>query len=312
MRVVETGTAFRVLTVVTVLGIFALVTLGGVVRLTGSGLGCPDWPLCHGRVIPPLDAPTLIEYSHRLMATVVGILVLSTTLIVWRYYRKQAWLLVPATAGVLLLIAQVLLGGVTVLEELPDNIVMAHLATAEAMLASMVVVSVVALRGSSFPVRGDAEPQGRDLFSGFTLVALIGAFGLLLTGSYVAVSGYAPACGQAWPLCDGQLIPKGYNATMHMAHRVAAALVGLLILAVLIAAWRRRLERRVLGWTAAAVGGLFLAQIIVGATVLWTGFTLSARLLHLDIATLVLVGLTVLGVLSYSEPKYAQEGSGSA
>ena len=97
------------------------------------------------------------------MATVVGILVLSTTLIVWRYYRKQAWLLVPATAGVLLLIAQVLLGGVTVLEELPDNIVMAHLATAEAMLASMVVVSVVALRGSSFPVRGDAEPQGKGL-----------------------------------------------------------------------------------------------------------------------------------------------------
>ena len=308
----ETGQAFRVLTVVTVLGIFALVTLGGVVRLTGSGLGCPDWPLCHGKIIPPLDAPTLIEYSHRLMATAVGVLVLATALIIWRHYRNQPWLVVPATTGVLLLVTQVLLGGITVLEELPDNIVMAHLATAEAMIASMVVVCVVALCGSSFRVSHGYARQGRDLFPALTLVALTGALGLLVTGSYVAVSGSAPACGQWWPLCDGQLVPEGYNATMHMVHRVAALLVGVLILGVIIAAWRRRRQHRALGWTAAAVGGLLLAQIMVGATVLWMGFPLSARLLHLAVATLVWVGLTVLAVLTFSGPNIALKGAESA
>ena len=239
------GAPFRVLTVVTVLSLFALVTLGGVVRLTDAGLGCPDWPLCHGKIIPPFDTSTLIEYSHRMMATVVGGLILITVVVVWRSYRQWPWMLVPATLGLILLIIQVLLGGVTVLEELSPKIVVAHLATAEALIVSLVVVCMVALFGSSLSgPREDANGRWLPLPI-LALLAALAAYGLLLTGSYVAASGAAPACGQGWPLCSGQLIPEGHYPMMHMLHRLVALLVGLFIAAVLALAWRRRRERAI-------------------------------------------------------------------
>ena len=299
---------FRILTLVTVLSILALVTIGGVVRLTESGLGCPDWPLCHGKIVPPLDTHTLIEYSHRLMASVVGLLVLVTTLIVWRSYRKQPWLFFPATLGLLLLVVQVVLGGITVLRELSAGVVVAHLATAEALMASMVVVCVIAVLGHPQLIfRRDAE--GR--WSGFgmlTLGAVLAVYGLLLTGSYVAATGAAPSCGQSWPLCQGQLFPDGSYAISHMVHRAVALLVGALVVTVLILAWRRKRERSTLGWAAVVVGGLFLVQVLVGAGVVMMGFPLAARLLHLVMATLVWVGLAALAVLAYTVPKLSPRG----
>lgn len=309
-RVERAGLAFQALTVATVLSIFGLVVLGGVVRLTGSGLGCPDWPLCHGKVIPPLDTATLIEYSHRLLASVVGVLVLATTLVVWRSYRNQPWLLIPATLGLLLLVVQVFLGGFTVLKELASEMVLAHLATAEALLACMVVVCVVALAGpspslggkySAFGSQGGIN-GGRDRLPIVALGALLAAYALLLSGSYVTVSGATVACGQWWPLCQGQVIPEGYYATMHALHRVLALPVGILIVAALVLAWRRKREQSLLGWVAAGVGGLFLAQVFVGASVLWAGFPLEGRLLHLAMASLVWVGLAALAVLSITRP----------
>src|SRR3990172_8788410 len=134
-----------------VVATFLLIVLGAVVRVSGSGLGCPDWPLCHGRLIPPLDIPTLIEYSHRLMASVLGILVFATAVLAKRSYYWERRIVLPATIGLSLLLLQVILGGATVLLELPGLVVLAHLALAEALLASMVVVYVVAQRGQSSP-----------------------------------------------------------------------------------------------------------------------------------------------------------------
>ena len=302
------GLPFRALTLTTVLSIFVLVTLGGVVRLTGSGLGCPDWPLCHGQIIPPADTHTLIEYSHRLMASVVGILVVVTAVIVWRSYRWQPWLLVPATVGLVLLLAQILLGGVTVLRELPANIVLAHLATAEALMASMVVVCLVALRGPSSPDFRGHHRKGWDRLSIVTLGAVLATYGLLLIGSYVTVSGSTAACGLSWPLCHGQILPEGFNAVMHMVHRLAALVVGASILAVLLTAWRKRREWQTIGLVAAVVGGLFLVQVLIGALILWLGFPIAARVLHLSIATLVWVGLAGLAVLAYTAPKSSLTG----
>lgn len=314
-RAGSVGAGFRGLTLATVIFTLALVTLGGVVRLTDSGLGCPDWPLCHGKIIPPADTATLIEYSHRLLASVTGLLVLATTIIVWRSYRKQPWLLVPATLAFILLIVQVLLGGFTVLRELPASIVLAHLATAEALIATLVVVCMVAFRGPPLAdSREGGHRGGLDRFLILVLVTLLAGYALLLSGSYVTVSGATVSCGQWWPLCQGQFIPEGYYATIHMAHRVVGLLVGALIVAVLVMAWRRKDELPAMRWTTVIVGGLFLVQIMIGATILWMGFPLILRLLHLVAATLVWVGLAALAVLSYrpATPTSALKGVSGA
>ena len=296
------GFGFRVLAVSTVASIFGLVILGGVVRLTESGLGCPDWPLCHGKVVPPLDGPTLIEYFHRLAASLVGLLVLVTVLIAWRHYKRRPWIVVPASLGLLLLVVQVLLGGVTVLEELSSKLVLAHLATAEALMAAMVVVCLVALQGSAHLSVAENGGATQDRFSILALAVAAAVFVLLLSGSYMTVSGAAVSCGQWWPLCQGQSLPEGYYQTVHMAHRGVALVVGLLIAWVVILAWRRRQGRPAVGGMALAVGVLFLGQILVGAMILWMGFPLATRLLHLAMATLVWVSLAALAVLAHTAP----------
>lgn len=306
--VTSVGRRFQVLTIVTVASLFALVTLGGVVRLTDSGLGCPDWPLCHGKVIPPLDKHTLIEYSHRLMASVTGLMVLAAVIVVWRSYRGQPWLVVPASLGLVLLVVQVLVGGVTVLEELPASIVVAHLAIAQALMAAMVLVSLVALRGAPRIETGG----GRGWLPVVALGAALGSYAVLLTGAHVAASGATVSCGQEWPLCSGSLLPEGYYATMHMLHRVMALVGGLLIVGVLVMAWRRRRGTDILGWVAAAVATVFLFQMIVGGVTILSGFPMTGRLLHLAVATLVWVGLVILALQTLSAPRLRPEGPGNA
>ncbi|HEV3473851.1 MAG TPA: COX15/CtaA family protein, partial [Actinomycetota bacterium] len=108
----------RRLTTATAAATLALVTIGGVVRATGSGLGCPDWPKCHGRWIPPLEIESLIEYSHRLTAAVVGVLVLVTAYVAWRRARGDRAVLWPAAAAVPVVIVQAGLGRAAVVGEL--------------------------------------------------------------------------------------------------------------------------------------------------------------------------------------------------
>src|SRR6202022_2419100 len=103
---------FRRLAVLTAIFAYLQIALGGVVRVSGSGLGCPDWPLCHGRPYPPADAHAIIEYSHRAVGTVTGILIIATVVLAWVVYRTRrpvvAWL---ATASLIGGVGEGALGG---------------------------------------------------------------------------------------------------------------------------------------------------------------------------------------------------------
>ena len=284
------GRPFKTLAVTTVVTTFGLVVLGGVVRLTDSGLGCPDWPLCHGQLIPPADKATLIEYSHRLLASVVGVLAIATTVVVWLKWRHVRWMSVPAALGVVLLVGQGVLGGFTVLRELPGELVLAHLATAELLIACYLIIALAAFR---HPAPGGMYGLiNSDKFVLAVLATALLNYGLILSGSYVTVSGAATACGESWPLCHG--LPQGLLPNIHMGHRFVALFAGLATVGVACAAWSRRLENPVLGYGAAFAAGAFLLQVALGAGIVWEGFPLSLRLAHLAIATLMWLGLVAM------------------
>ncbi len=187
--------AFRGLSIATAVATYALVVLGGVVRVSGSGLGCPDWPLCHGRLLPPLNLHAIIEYSHRGTASLTSTLVVVTALVAWVGWRHRRDILIPATVALGLLVVQVALGAITVQLELPPMIVLAHLATAMALLAAVCVTAVAAvLTAPGAPTDVSARRRARG--------AAAGTFLLILSGSLVVGSGASGACN-AWPLCGG-------------------------------------------------------------------------------------------------------------
>lgn len=285
-------TGYQKLAVAATSAIYALVIMGGVVRVTGSGLGCPDWPLCHGQVIPPLEKPVLIEYSHRLAATAGGFLVVGLAVATWVTHRRSTVMVVAATAAVVLLVFQALLGGVTVVNELPPNIVTAHLAIALVLLALLLLVTTLAFLS---PQSGG----GPAAIPWLPVAAALGTYGLILSGSYVVGKGASIAC-EGWPLCNGEVIPGGNErVVIHFAHRLAAAGAGALIVALVVQAWRRQPRVRPLVMTATLALAIYVAQALLGASNIWFQLAPGVRAAHLGVGTAVWMTLVLHVILAY-------------
>ena len=301
--------AFRVLAVVSLVAAFAQVTLGGIVRVTGSGLGCPDWPLCHGQLIPPFEFATLLEYSHRLSASLLGVLVLATAIIVLLRYRSNRWGKNSILTALALVLVAAVLGGATVLTELAWWLRLLHLGIAEGVVAALVIAVVVSWRvGAKTPT--DALGEGDTGMSGLMLAALIGVFLLILSGSYIVGAGYGSSCG-TWPLCRGSLFPEGRPYIEHMAHRYFAAIIGIIVLAVAYSAWQNRFRLPSVGWSGMLLFIAFAAQIIVGALTVWLGFTPEIKAIHLSMATLVWIALVFVAALGYVPMRFDRADSES-
>jgi heme A synthase len=287
---------FRGLSLAAASSTFALVVLGGVVRVTGSGLGCPDWPLCHGSVLPPLEAEAIIEYTHRVVASaLVGPLVLATCGLAWIAYRWEPWLTIPAAAALLLLVGQAILGGVTVVNELPGEIVMAHLALGEALLGCLVLISVIAYRGPpALPAAGWAGS-----FPWLSLASAGVVYIILLSGSYVTNAGATGACLD-WPLCQGDILPEHRLQMIHVAHRFVAAVAGLFLAFVLYLGIRQGHRPESTRLLSKGIAALFVAQVLIGAVIVWLKFPADFRALHLGMATAIWGALLVLAALSFT------------
>src|SRR5919206_1200291 len=137
-------TRYQALAAVAAAGTYLLIVVGGVVRVSGSGLGCPDWPTCHGQLVPPLEATAIIEYTHRLLGAIVSPLILATTLGAWLFRRRERGLVVAATLAPVLLAVQIGLGAVVVRLELPAMVVLVHLTFALVILGLLIWVAVQA------------------------------------------------------------------------------------------------------------------------------------------------------------------------
>ena len=287
--------AFRFLALASSVAALAQITLGGVVRVTGSGLGCPDWPLCHGQLIPPFEFATLVEYSHRLSASALSILVLATLILAWLYLRNNRWALWLSAIGMGLVVLAAALGGATVLTELTWWVRLFHLAIAEGVVACMVIATVAGWRSKEARVvAGSNNYTGkfrRHLYATSVAVLL-----LILSGSYIVGFGAGSSCA-TWPLCRGSFFPEGSASAIHMGHRYVAAIVGLMVIGAAAIAWKQRGNSSGMGLAGPVLAGLFVLQVLVGAATIWSGFGLELKAAHLSLATLVWMFLIYMTAL---------------
>jgi heme A synthase len=282
-------TAFRRLAVVTTGFAYLQIALGGVVRVSGSGLGCPDWPLCHGRPYPPADPHAIIEYSHRTVGSITGLLLIATVVAAWLLFRRRrrslAWLATGALAAVAV---EGLIGGAVVIRELAPWLVLVHLALAMLILGLLALTAV-----RTMPAAASAPAAMRTL----TVVAAAVTFGLLLTGSSVVASGADQFC-RSWPLCGSGLQPdfSGVNA-FTMVHRLAAGLAGVFDVYVLIKALRRTDVSGFQGTAALTIVALGL-QVVAGAAAARYDNALADGF-HVALASAVWLGMATLAALSF-------------
>ena len=266
---------------------FSLVVIGGIVRITGSGMGCPDWPLCYGQLIPPFEFHTLIEYVHRLVALLVALTIAGIALFVLLRYRQTKSLVTLTAAVIFLYLFQAVLGGITVLTGNTPWSVSMHLGNAMLLFGSILVIAAVLTAGRG--VEEETSQKARGDFSRMAFLNAAGVFVLILSGSYVVGSGASGAC-VAWPLCDSNLFPADLLQWVHMGHRLVAAVIGIyLVMTCLRARQESGMVERVGTWLL----WLFIAQVVIGGANVLLGFPIVLNAMHLALATAVW-GLAVM------------------
>src|SRR3954471_14051841 len=291
-------TGYQALAVVAAAGTYLLIVFGAIVRVTGSGLGCPDWPTCHGQLVPPLETAAIIEYTHRLLGALVSPLILATTVGAWLVRRRQRAVLLPALALPVLLVIQILLGAVVVWLELPAMAVLVHLGFAMAILGLLVWIAVAAgPLPRARPPSAAAGARARRLI-GWAHATTTLAFLLVLVGAYVRATGAGYAC-VGFPGCNGEALPFGANrlVDLHLFHRLLAYTVAALAAVVLWQAWRTWRWLPAVPRAATILAALLVLQIGIGAVAVSTGLSAHARGAHVAGAAAVWAAAVALTCL---------------
>ena len=290
--------AFTTFSILSLISAIAQVALGGVVRVTDSGLGCPDWPLCHGQIIPPFEFTTIIEYSHRLSASLLILLVFVSTILAWKRLGNHhiSTQFMIFASGLVLVAA--ILGGITVLTELKWWVVLIHLGIAESVVACI----AIAIVNGNKPNNSKGLPRLSNKptwFMPVLITALVSTFLLILSGSYMVGLGYGSSCG-TWPLCQGNILPTMEPFAVHMLHRYLALIVFLMVVmisAIGLTLFESPPTQRISG----IILILFVIQILVGAGTVWSGFIPAFKSVHLTLATLVWATLVLMAATIIKE-----------
>jgi heme a synthase len=277
---------------------FLVLVMGAAVTNTGSAEGCGrSWPLCNGQFIPEFTVSTAIEYSHRAVTGLEGLLVVAlTAAMLWRWRKdREVVILSLLMLGTLLL--QAGLGAGAVLAPQSPFILATHFGVSLIAFAAT-FLSALAVFNRTRELPPTLRPLPAHLRR---WVIAVGAYVLVVVylGAYIRHAGVSLACAD-WPLCNGQLVPILDGPTGFVfAHRAAA------IGALLLLAWLVRLTRsaRVGQVAAAAAVGLCTLQALSGALVVWTRLGVFSTLAHAAIMALLFATLAHLVRLALLSPE---------
>ncbi len=273
----------RILSRWTVAATLILVAVGGFTRGSGSGFGCADqWPLCQdgllGGLLPRAEFHMIVEWSHRWLAALVGVLAVATAIVAWR--RARRWIAWVAISGVVTIGIQAWVGRLVVVKHLDADLVSLHLVISMTVAALITVVAV-----ATTPTSGTMKNRTWTYLFGTGATV---AFSVLLLGSFVH-NLYIPG----WPIMNAGAFPSLSNKyiTLHYFHRVVAA-GGLVLLGWLAVRARRDLRPRFEQWLLWVSLGMYSLAIGLGAAhvftkVMWSGLVSA----HLGVASVVWVAM---------------------
>lgn len=272
--------------------LFVLLVWGNLVAGMKAGLACPDWPLCHGKVLPPLRLDIYMEFLHRVLAAVAGGALIALSASRFRTYRGGARAVPIAAVG--LLAAEVGMGGAVVLLGIPVQLTTVHFLVG--LLLFLLAYYMMAFDGTT----------ARPAFSARGYPALfLGMGGLVLLlaalGAYVRHVGAGLACAD-WPTCENGLLPPvvAGPVLVQFSHRVLAALVLLTVVALYAAAaLDARLGRH--KPLARALLLMIVAQVAVGGLVVLSGLYFLSTALHLAVALGMLMVLAQMWIREVRE-----------
>jgi protoheme IX farnesyltransferase len=295
---------FRRLAAVTTASVFALVGVGGLVRATDSGLGCPGWPKCFGYWFPPFGRHgealrhALIESSHRYVTFIVSVEVIALLVLAIGnpQVRRRAGATLGAAASAILLMLQAGLGAAVVNSELNALLVTVHYANAMLLVAAVVFTTIAA-----FVDLRDYRPTARHrAFARNSLILTVATFAVILLGTYVRAR-QAGLVFSDWPLMNGSLIPRLSLplAGVQFAHRVAVLLVFVGLVAVVVQAIRREADRPSVRGFALLASGLYLGQALIGAGFVLSGASTPFVAGHELVGSLVWGSTVALLLLAY-------------
>lgn len=275
----------------TIVATFFLLIVGGLVHGTGSSLACPDWPTCYGTFFPEMKGGVFFEHSHRIVATLVGVLTITQAVLIWKARRGEL-VAKLAIAAVGLVIFQGVLGGITVLYQLPTFVSSAHLATS--MIFFSLTILIAFLLAPPVEDAGLAPtPPGLKKWVGAVTVF---AYLQIVLGAVVRHTHAGLACIDI-PLCNGAIFPEGAPGILivHMTHRLVGVLVAVAVLALSGLVWKRAGGNSML----LRVGGIALpilvvVQVTLGFLSVSTSLQLHTVTAHLGGGALLLATLVSL------------------
>ncbi len=266
---------------------FGLIVVGSVVRTTGSGLACPDWPLCHGRLIPPFQFNIFMEWLHRLIALCVGLLLFATagTIASRRETRERLGGL--AVLAVVLYFTQALLGALTVWKLLDPSVVSGHLAVGLLLFTTLLLTALVARRETAPAPAGRRPPGLLPLVATATFLA----YGQAVLGGMVSTNHAGLACPD-WPTCNGEWFPAMSGLVgLQMAHRFGGYALTLALFVV--ASLSGRAPDPAAALLPRVAAALVVLQVALGVINVALGLPVWVSALHLGNATAILACMVI-------------------
>jgi len=282
----------------TVLATLGLIVLGGVVRSTGSGLACPDWPLCHGRLIPAFQAQVLLEWSHRFVAFLVSLLTVALALAIVLSKELRRALLPRLVIAIGLLVMQIVLGALTVWKLLQFGVVTWHLGNALLFLAALLSIAERAQRLAEGTGPRVQENWGvRVALASAAVATLVQT----LLGGLVSTSHAGLACPD-FPGCHGVAFPPLEGLVgLQMIHRYGAYL--LFAFVVLVAFATRKVEDPRVRAATLVAPALVVLQAVLGVFNVLLAVPVWITAAHLLTASVLFATFTLAAFRAQARPR---------